>query len=182
MRTTMRLMTPMAAVLLLVSACAGDDDDGAIADETNGTQEVEADDADDSDDADDGDDGDGDGEATATWDGEEYDFARVRCDEIVEDTFQIRASGPDAPDLQVRFGHDDAGDHDFDSISRVELFFNDGDTIGDGRLYTTAGGRGDADGVSSDGTRVGGEAQLEGDDSTQADPEGGLLEFEMVCP
>jgi hypothetical protein len=171
----MRLMTPVAAALLLVSACA-DDDDGAVADETNGPEEVEPD-ADD--DADDGDD-DGDGKATATWDGEDYEFARVRCEEIVEDQFQIRASGPDVPNLQVRFGHDEDGEHDFDSISLVELFFDDGDTIGDGRLYNARGD--DVTGVTSDGTQVSGEVELEGDDDTQADPEGGTLEFEMICP
>ncbi|TVR35211.1 MAG: hypothetical protein EA388_07590 [Nitriliruptor sp.] len=90
--------------------------------------------------------------------GEDHTFSRVVCDEIVDDLFQIRASGADLPNLQVRFPPD-----------------------GDG--YRARGE--DIDGVTSDGTLVSGELELEPDDATRASevhPDGGVLTFEMICP
>lgn len=178
-RTTMSLLALLA---LLAAACSGGDGDAEAADDA-GT-EVEAEDDAEADGDDDGDaEDDGDGEAWAVWDGEEITFDRVRCDTIVENDFQIRAGGADLPELQVRFP-EDGDDHAFDDPSLVAIFFDGDDgTIGDGEGYDARGD--EISDVTSDGSQVAGELHLEPDDATRADevnPDGGTIEFEMVCP
>ncbi len=180
-----------AAALVALMGCQSADDqngdaapDEAPTEEDDAVDEPDEDAAEDDDPADDEDDvNGGDGAATASWMGEDHTFSRVVCDEIVDDLFQIRASGADLPNLQVRFPPDGDG-HDFDAPDLVEIFFDgEGGTIGDGEGYRARGE--DIDGVTSDGTQVSGELELEPDDATRASevhPDGGVLTFEMICP
>lgn len=175
-----------AAALLAVMGCQSTDEptgDAEPDEVTTDESDADEDAAEDDDPTDDEDDGNGgDGAATASWMGEDYTFSRVVCGEIV-DSFQIRASGADLPNLQVRFPGD-GDDYDYGSPQRVEIFFDgEGGTIGDGEGYRARGEN--LAGVTSDGTQVSGELELEPDDATRAPevhPDGGVLTFEMICP
>ncbi len=190
MRMTLRLFTPLAAVMLLAAACA-DDDPVVDADngEDNGAEET---DNGDDDDADDADNDEGDEHAEAVWDGEELAFHGVTCGTLpTDDTYEIRGRIDDDggnSNIQARFTYDpDASDGDDivladDTPTRLALFFDEGDTIGDGREF-----RADQDDLTTldaSVNHVAGTIHLDPEDNTQAPethPEGGEIEFELRC-
>ena len=193
MRTTLRLFTPLAAVMLLAAACTDDDpaadgDNGA----DNGAEATDGDD--DQDDADDEGEADdeGDEHAEAVWDGEELAFHGVTCGTLpADDTYEIRGRIDDDggnSNIQARFTYDpEASDGDDivladDTPTRLTLFFDEGDTIGDGREF-----RADQDDLATldaSAQHVAGTIHLDPEDSTQAPethPEGGEIEFDLRC-
>lgn len=186
MRTTLRTAAPIAALLLALTACGGGTDEADA--ETDGAAAEEQDDGDAGDDGD-GEQatgGEGEGSATVSWQGEEHAYDSTVCDTIVENRFQMRATGADQPDFWVNFDpvdiDDPDADHDF-SRGNVEIFFSgEGGTIGDGEGYRTPDL---SEAVESDGSSASGSVELEPDDITQApevNPDGGTIEFEITCP
>lgn len=184
MRRTLHLAAPLAAAMLFAAAC---DTDDAVVDAANGDDNA-AEQTDEDDDTDE-DDGAGEEHAEAVWDGEELAFSRVTCQDLgFDDLYEIRGSLDGSGFLQARFALDpDASDGDDvvlaeDTPRKLELFFDEGDTIGDGRAYTA-----DADEreqLEGSADHVAGTAHLDPDDSTQAPethPEGGEVEFEIRC-
>lgn len=172
----------MFALALLVAACGDsqttDGDAAAPDDDTTEAAQTEAAEGGDSDDEDEG-------SATATWDGEAYEYDGASCSTTFSgERFQMLAGAGsgDAPQLDVRFNLD-GDDADFSQPNSIELFFDRGETIGEGEGYEA---RGDATGgVTADESGVSGTIELEPDTETQApdlNPEGGTLEFEIVCP
>ncbi len=196
MRTTLRLLAPLAAVLLLATAC-GDDDpvDDADSGDADGTEETEVDAGNGEDNGaeepeDDADDG-GDEHAEAVWDGEELAFHGVTCGTLpADDGYEIRGriDNGGSTNIQARFTYDpDASDGDDivladDTPHRLELFFDEGDTIGDGRAF-----RADVDDLGTLDASVGhvaGTIHLDPEDNTQAPethPEGAEIVFELRC-
>lgn len=192
MRTTLRLLAPLAAVLLFATAC-GDDD--PVDDAGNGTDETEVDadnddgngDEETEDDADDG----GDEHAEAVWDGEELAFRGVSCGTLpADDDYEIRGriDNGGMSNLQARFTADpDASDGDDivladDTPRRLELFFDEGDTIGDGRAFRAEVD--DLETLDASVSHVAGTIHLYPEDNTQAPethPDGAEIEFELRC-
>ncbi len=187
MQKTVRLLAPLAAVTLFAAAC-GDDDpvvEGGNGD-ANGTEEAENDDGDDGSDGDDG----GDEHAEAVWDGEELAFTGVTCGTLpADDGYEIRGRiDGGSSNLQARFTADpDASDGDDivladDTPHRLELFFDEGDTIGDGRAFRAD--QDDLAALDASVNHVAGTIHLDPEDNTQAPethPDGGELEFELRC-
>ena len=189
MRTTIRLAAPLAALALLAGACGADDGGDDVTD--NGAEDTAAtDDADEADDADDADEDGGDEHAEAIWDGEELVFSGVSCGAMpTTDGYEIRGRIDGGhSNLQARFVSDpDASDGDDivladDEPLNLTLFFDEGDTIGDGREF-----RADSDDLGTlDASvdHIAGTIHLEPNDDTQAPethPDGGELEFELRC-
>ena len=199
MRTTLRLVAPLAAVLLLAAACSDDPvvDDGAeetVDDGDDAGAEEPEDDGGDEDaeatEPEDDDDG-GDEHAEAVWDGEELAFHGVTCGTLpADDGYEIRGriDNGGSTNIQARFTADpDASDGDDivladETPHRLELFFDEGDTIGDGRAFRADAD--DLDTLDASVDHVAGTIHLYPEDDTQAPethPDGAELEFELRC-
>lgn len=207
MRRHRQRIIPLCVLLLALAACGGDDagDDAATDDDTaaeaDATEEEDTtpdDDGDDGESGGDGDDGDngddgeaegdaeGSGSATVTWDGETYEYDGVSCrDSSMIEKFQMRTMRDpevDDPWLDIRFDVEDGGP-DLTGGVTVELFFHHGGpSIGDGEGYRASV---DADTIASDASGASGELHLDPDNHSRADelnPDGGTLEFELICP
>lgn len=180
MRMVLRWAALTGALALLAAAC--DVDDPAV-DTDNGTEETN--------DVEEDEEGDNDEYAHAVWDGEELAFTGVSCGTLMaDDDYEIRGRIDDdaSSHLQARFTYDpEASDGDDivladDTPRRLALFFDEGETIGDGREF-----RADDDALEvldASVDHVAGTIHLDPQDDTQAPethPDGGEIEFELRC-
>src|SRR5690606_23690608 len=131
----------------------------------------------------------GDEHAEAVWDGEELTFSGVTCQDMgFDDTYEIRGRLDGNGFLQARYTLDpDASDGDElvppdTTPSKLERFFDEGDTMGDGRAFTAAAE--EREQIDGSVEQVAGTAHLDPDDDTQAPethPEGAEIEFDLRC-
>ena len=183
MRKTLRLLAPLAAVMLLAAACNDDPVIEADNGEDNGTEETDEP-ADDDDDDDDG----GDEHAEATFNGEEIAFSGVSCGMLpADDQYEIRGRIDGGGHLQARFSADpDASDGDDivladDTPTRLELMFpGEGGTIGDSETFQAD--RDDLDQLDASVDHVAGSLHLDPEHAAvETTPDGGQIEFELRC-
>lgn len=187
MRRSARLWVLLAALLLVAAACGDDEPED---EPTNEDAAADADaDANGDEEADEADEEDSQEFAEATFNGESIAFSGVSCGTLpVADTYEIRGRIDGGGHLQARFDVDSEASGDeivlaSETPTSLDLFFpGEGGTIGDGEGFETRGEGLAA--LDASVTHLSGSVDLEPDTDTRSPettPDGGTVEFELVC-